>query len=164
LNSHQNKQNDIKSTILSIGIVLLIVVGYFMLDVNSLYQSFKGEAQFIVQDKNCDLHNSTCEIKIQDDTTFSLEISPKTIPLMEEIKFSIKSNNPNLENLKLNIYATNMFMGDLNLPINNLGNGNYEAVGTLPTCPIGDMIWHAEIRVEKIDKTIGARFQFKTDI
>ena len=56
-----------------------------------------------------------------------------------------------------------MFMGDLNLPLKNLGDGNYEAVGTLPTCPPGDMKWNAEIRVEQLNKTIGARFQFTTD-
>ncbi|MDC0932213.1 hypothetical protein OAR97_00045 [Arcobacteraceae bacterium] len=164
MNSSEEKKDDIKSTILAIGIVLVVVVGYFLIDFNALYQSFKGEAKFITQEKSCDLHNSACKITIQDDTTFELDISPKSIPLMEEMKFSIKSNNPNLENLKLNIYATNMFMGDFNLPIKNLGNGNYEAIGTLPTCPVGDMQWNAEIRIEKIDKTIGARFQFKTDI
>jgi len=139
-------------------------MGYFSIDFNKIYQSFKGEANFVTQDKNCDLHNSPCEITIQDKTVFELEILPKSIPLMEEIKFSIKSNNPNLENLKLNIYATNMFMGELSLSIKNLGNGYYEAIGTLPTCPIGDMLWHADIRVEKLNKTIGAKFQFKTDI
>lgn len=156
--------NDIKSTILAICIVLVIVIGYFLIDFNKIYQSFKGEANFITQNTNCDLHNSSCEIKIQDGTIFELEILPKTIPLMEEIIFSIKSNNHNLKDLKLNIYATNMYMGELTLSIKNLGNGNYEAIGTLPTCPIGDMLWYAEIRVEKIDKTIGARFHFKTDI
>lgn len=162
MSSKQNP-NNLKSTILSIGIVLCIVAGYFLIDFNTLYQSFKGEAAFVTQEKTCDLHNSACKITIQDDTTFELEISPKSIPLMQEIRFTIKSNNTNLENLNLNIYATNMFMGDLNLPLKNLGNGNYEAVGTLPTCPPGDMHWNAEIRVEKIDKTIGARFQFTTD-
>ncbi|MGK0255449.1 MAG: hypothetical protein ACI81I_000045 [Arcobacteraceae bacterium] len=163
MSSEQNPSN-LKDTLLPIGIVLLIVIGYFLIDFNTLYQSFKGKAQFITQEKSCDLHNSSCKIKIQDNTTFELEISPKSIPLMQQIRFSIKSNKSNLENLKLNIYATNMFMGDLNLPLKNLGNGNYEAVGTLPTCPTGDMLWNAEIRIEKLDKTIGARFQFKTDI
>ena len=163
MSSKQNS-SDLKSTILAIGMILFMVIGYFLIDFNTLYQSFKGEANFVTQNKNCDLHTSPCEIKIQDDTTFELEISPKSIPLMEEIKFTIKSNNANLENLKLNIYATNMFMGDLILPLKNLGDGNYEAIGTLPTCPTGDMLWNAEIRVEQIDKTIGARFQFKTDI
>ena len=163
MSSQQNPSN-VKSTIASIAIVLCIVVGYFVIDFNTLYQSFKGEADFVTQKQSCDLHNSACKITIQDGTTFELEISPKSIPLMQEIKFFIKSNNPNLENLNLNIYATNMFMGDLNMPLKNLGDGNYEAIGTLPTCPTGGMLWNAEIRVEKLNKTIGARFQFKTDI
>jgi len=162
--STEQTPNNLRDTILAIAIVSVVVIGYFLIDFNTLYQSFKGEAQFITQEKTCDLHNSSCKIKIQDDTTFELEITPKTIPLMEELRFSIKSNNQNLKNLKLNIYATNMFMGEFNLPIKNLGNGNYEAVGILPTCPTGDMLWNAEIRVEQIDKIIGARFQFKTDI
>jgi hypothetical protein len=162
--SAKENSSEIKSTIIAIAIVLLVVIGYFSIDFNTLYQSFKGEAKFITQEKTCDLHTSSCEIKIQNGTIFELEISPKSIPLMEEIKFSIKSNNPNLENIKLNIYATNMFMGELNLQLKNLGNGNYETTGTLPTCPTGDMLWNAEIRVEKLNETIGARFQFKTDI
>ena len=160
----EDQKKDIKSIIISSIVILAIVSGYFFLDFNKLYQSFKGEAKFVIQDKNCDLHKSTCLIKIQDGTSFELSVEPKTIPLMESLEFSIKSDNPNLENLHLNIYATNMFMGEFNLPIKNLGNGNYKAIGTLPTCPVGDMQWNADIRVEKIDKTIGARFQFKTDI
>ena len=162
--STEKNSSNTRDTIIAISIVAVIVVGYFMIDFNGIYQSFKGEAQFITQNKQCDLHQSSCKIKIQDETTFELEVSPKTIPLMEELTFFIKSNNPNLENLTLNIYATNMFMGDFNLPIKKLGDGNYKAVGTLPTCPVGDMQWNADIRVEKINKTIGARFQFKTDI
>lgn len=158
----EKKANNLKSAILQVVVVLFIVVGYFLIDFSSLYQSFKGEAQFITQDSSCDLHQSSCIVKIQDGTTFKLEINPKSIPLMQSIKFEIKSNKADLKDLYLNIYATNMFMGDFNLPIKNLGNGNYEAIGTLPTCPVGNMIWNADIRIEKINKTIGARFQFKT--
>jgi hypothetical protein len=161
--SQEKKPNNIKSAIFQIGVVLFVVIGYFLIDFSSLYQSFKGEAKFITQASNCDLHESSCTIEIQDGTKFELEINPKSIPLMQSIKFSIKSNKTDLNELYLNIYATNMFMGDFNLPIKNLGNGNYEAIGTLPTCPIGDMKWNADIRIEKLDKIIGARFQFKTD-
>ena len=161
--SQEKKTNNIKSTILQVAVVLFVVVGYFLIDFSSLYQSFKGEAKFITQASTCDLHKSSCSIEIQDGTTFELDINPKSIPLMQSIKFSIKSNKTDLNELYLNIYATNMFMGDFNLPIKNLGNGNYEAIGTLPTCPVGDMKWNADIRIEKLDKIIGARFQFKTD-
>lgn len=157
------KQNNIKGMFLSLLGILFIVLVYFLVDFNALYQSFKGEAKFITQDKQCDLRQSSCLVKIQDGTTFELDIEPKTIPLMQAIKFSIKSNKPLLKNLYLNIYATNMFMGDFNIPLKNLGDGNYQALVTLPTCPVGHMQWNADIRIEKINKTIGARFQFKTD-
>jgi len=162
--SSQKNQNTITNTILPIVIIIVIVIGYFFIDFNTLYQSFKGKAAFITQEKSCDLHQTSCEITIQDGTKLELEVTPKTIPLMEKMRFSIKSDNPNLENLHLNIYATNMFMGDFNLPIKNLGDGNYEVFVTLPTCPVGNMQWNADIRVEKLNKTIGARFQFQTDI
>lgn len=162
--SEEKKENNLKSAILQVGIVLFVVVGYFLIDFNALYQSFKGEAKLVTQASTCDLHKTACKIQIQDGTTFTLNVEPKEIPLMKPLKFSIKSNNENLQGLHLSIYATNMFMGEFNLPIKNLGNGNYEAIGTLPTCPVGNMQWNADIRVEKIDKTIGARFQFQTDI
>jgi len=162
--SSLKNQNTFTNTILPVILVVVIVIGYFFIDFNSFYQSFKGKADFITQEKTCDLHHTSCKITIQDGTTFELEITPKTIPLMEKMRFTLKSNNPDLENLHLNIYATNMFMGDFNLPITNLGDGNYEVFVTLPTCPVGDMKWNADLRVEKLNKTIGARFQFKTDI
>jgi hypothetical protein len=163
MSQEEKKNNNIRNAILQVGVVLFIVVGYFLIDFSSLYQSFKGKAEFITQASSCDLHKSSCSVKIQDGTTFDLEINPKSIPLMQNIKFSIKSNKTDLKELYLNIYATNMFMGEFNLPIKNLGNGYYEAVGTLPTCPVGNMNWNADIRVDKLNKTIGARFQFKTD-
>ncbi|WP_320036410.1 hypothetical protein [Halarcobacter sp.] len=156
-------KNDLKSLILSSIGIIAIVLGYFLIDFNALYQSFKGEVEFVTQKEDCNLHEKSCTITLQDGTSFELSITPKDIPLMKPLTFTIKSNNPNLENLYLNIYATNMFMGEFNLPIKNLSNGNYEATGTLPTCPVGDMNWNAEIRIEKLNETIGARFQFKTD-
>lgn len=157
------QKNDIKALAFPVLGILAIVLGYFLIDFNALHQSLKGEAKFVIQDKNCDLKKSSCLIKVQDGTTFELDLDPKTIPLMKAIKFKVKSNNHELKDLYLNIYATNMMMGELNTPLKNLGNGNYESIVTLPTCIVGGMKWNADIRIEKLNETIGARFQFKTD-
>lgn len=159
-----SKKNDMKGMLLPIAGVIAIVLGYFLVDFNALYQSLKGEAKFVTQEKSCDLRKTSCLIKVQDGTTFELDINPKSIPLMEKVKFSVKSNSSELKGLSFNIYATNMFMGEFNVPLKNLGNGNYESLVTLPTCPVGDMEWNADIRIEKLNEIIGARFQFKTDI
>ncbi len=81
---------------------------------------------------------------------------------MENIKFRVTSSNDKLDDLNINVYSTNMMMGYFNLKFENLGNGLYETKGTLPTCPVGNMEWNADIDIDKMSERIGARFQFKT--
>lgn len=156
--------NSQKNAIILVVAIVAIVIAYFFIDFSSLHQSLKGDAQFITQDKECDLHKKSCYVKIQDGTSFELSIEPKSIELMKPLQFLVKSNNSNLKGLYLNIYATNMFMGEFKLPLQNMGKGAYKATATLPTCTVGNMKWNADIRVKKLSKTIGARFQFETDI
>ena len=151
-----------KTLIVQIVVIVSIVAGYFLIDFNKVYNSLRGEVQYTVQDKNCDLHTSPCNIVTKDGTKFELEVFPKEIPLMETLTFKLKSSDDKLENIKLSIYATNMFMGQFDLKFENLGNGLYEAKGILPTCPIGNMQWNADIELNKISERIGARFQFQT--
>ncbi len=148
-----------KHLFIQIFIVLAIVCGYFFIDFNKVYNDyFKKDALYSLQDKACDLHKSSCKITLPDNQSFELEIFPKDIPLMENLKFRIKSSQAHLDDLKLNVYATNMFMGDFILKFKFLGDGLYEASGTLPTCPVGGMKWNADINRGKY----GARFQFQT--
>jgi len=151
-----------KTLILQIVVIVSIVSAYFFVDFNKVYNSFRGEVQYVTQNKDCDLHNGPCEVVVKDGTKFQLEVFPKEIPMMKNLKFRIKSSNEKLNNLAINIYATNMMMGYFNLKFKNLGNGEYEASGTLPACPVGKMKWNADVDLNKIDERIGARFQFQT--
>lgn len=151
-----------KTLIIQIVVILTIVLGYFFIDFNKLYNSLRGEVKYSVQSSNCDLHKTACEVITTDGTKFELEVFPKNIPLMQTLTFKLKSTNQNLNNPKISIYATNMFMGQFDLQFKNMGNGLYEAQGILPTCPIGNMQWNADIEINKINERIGARFQFET--
>lgn len=151
-----------KTLIVQIIVIVSIVAGYFLIDFNKVYNSFRGEVQYTTQNENCNLKKTPCEIVVQDGTKFELEVFPKDIPLMQNLKFKLKSSNAKLDNISLNIYATNMFMGYFNLEFKNIGNGIYEAQGMLPTCPVGNMKWNADIELNKISQRIGARFQFET--
>lgn len=151
-----------KTLIIQVFVIGSIVLGYFFIDFNAVYNSFRGEIQFSLQDKNCDLHKGPCEVTIKDGTKLTLEVFPKNIPLMEELKFKLKSTNENHKDLQIRLYATNMLMGFFDLKFKNLGNGEYEANGKLPTCPVGDMHWDADVEVGKLNERIGAKFQFQT--
>ena len=155
--------SSFKTLILQVVIVLAIVASYFLIDFNSIYNSLRGEGEFITQDKNCDLRKSACTVNIQDGTDITFEILQKDIPLMKPLTLQVKSSNENLDKLYIKLYATNMLMGEYKLHLKHKGNGIYQAIGTLPTCPVGFMKWNADIQVEKLSKIIGARFKFETD-
>lgn len=158
-----NNTSSFKSLLIQATVVLSIVGAYFLIDFNSIYNSLRGEGEYITQEQNCDLRKSACSVEIQDGTDISFEILQKSIPLMKPLTFQVKSSNHNLKNLYIKLYATNMLMGEYKLPFVNKGNGVYEAIGTLPTCPVGFMKWNADIQVEKLSQVIGARFKFETD-
>jgi len=153
-----------KNSIIQLLVIVCIVAAYFLIDVNKVQAMIYGEGEFITQDSQCDLRKGPCEVTIQDETQFSFEIVQKDIPIMKPLTFRVTSSIDSTDDLKLIIYATNMNMGIYELKLLPKGNGLYEAIGTLPTCPIGKMDWNVDIPVQKISKKIGARFQFKTDI
>lgn len=153
-----------KALLIQVLIVVVIVTGYFLIDFNSIYNSFRGDGKFVLQDKNCDLREGPCEIIIQDGTKFTLEVFPKDLPLMKPLRFKVTSSNKNIKDLKLKLYATNMMMGEYILSLKQNEDGTYENKGTLPTCPVGFMKWNADIEIPKFNEVIGARFKFETDI
>lgn len=153
-----------KALFIQVLIVVVIVTSYFLIDFNSIYNSLRGDSELISQNKECSLREGPCEVTIQDGTKFTLEIFPKDLPLMKPLKFKVTSSNKDLKDLKLKIYATNMMMGEYILSLKEKEDGTYETIGTLPTCPVGFMKWNADIEVPKINKIIGAKFKFETDI
>ena len=151
------------STLIQLTIVLAIVGGYFLIDFNKLLQQIQGEGDYVTQNSNCDLHQGPCEITLKNGNKYSLEIFPKEIPLMKKLQFKVTSNNQKVKELDLKIYATNMYMGEFAFKLQQQADGSYSTYGTLPTCPIGNMKWNADITEASVLHKTGARFQFQTD-
>ncbi|MGM0519151.1 MAG: hypothetical protein ACQERD_05890 [Campylobacterota bacterium] len=151
-----------KTLIIQVVVITSIVAGYFLIDFNKVYTYFKPNVDFKVQATTCDLHKTACEVKLNEQNKFTLEVFPKSIPLMEELKFVLKTNKELEENSSLNIYATNMFMGYFNLNFKKSKEGVYIAKGTLPTCPVGNMKWNADIELGGMINPQGVRFKFQT--
>lgn len=147
-----------KSFFLQVFLILIIVLTYFTLDFNKVFNLFKKKNELVTL-KDCDLHEGPCSIQIQDGRIFTLEIFPKTIPLMKELTFKITSSDKSIKKLDLKIYSQNMFMGEFNLAGKKTKDGIFEIKSFLPTCPVGKMIWNADLNID----SIGAKFIFITE-
>jgi hypothetical protein len=148
-------------------VAIVIVGGLIFIDSSTLESWFDEPTRFVQQDLECDLHVSTCSINISKDTLFTLNISPRTIPLMKPLTFSLEYRGMNIQTLKGKIYATNMDMGVHPIILTQTKEGLLEGKVVLPTCLVGNMKWRAEFTLPKtnpdaIKDTIV--FTFQTDI
>ncbi len=157
-------RKNISSSILKI-IALLLILFIFLLSKVSFTDWFSKDVSFFSQNQSCDLHDGPCEIKDDEGRSFLLEISPKSIPLMEPLTFTLRTNYPNLEMLKGKIYATNMNMGVHLITLKSLKDGLLEGEVVLPTCVVGNMKWRCEFVLpsKKDGEKKGIVFMFKTD-
>ncbi|OCL84289.1 hypothetical protein [Arcobacter porcinus] len=156
------RNKEIRMNIILILSSILLVILYFIIDFNSIYQSFKKDINYVIQDENCDLKNSSCKIVLENGTELILDIEPKNIPLMNNLTFVLTSNKKDLENISLNIYSTTMNMGEINTLFHNIGDGYYSLKTMLPACVYDKMDWNADIKIEENNKILGARFNFET--
>ena len=140
-------------------IAVIGILTYFFVDSADIYRLFMGDTQFYAQSPACDLHANSCSADIPKLGIIEFDIEPKTIPLMETLTFSIKTQKDiGADELDLHIYATNMNMGYHSFKLKKVSKNSYEAKGILPTCTVGGMIWNAEV----VDGNKGGLFTFKT--
>lgn len=149
--------------ILEVAVVCIVAI-FFFVDTSDMYRFFVGDTTFVEQDSSCDLHVSSCSVVLESNNTMSFDIEPKSIPLMEPLKLTAILEKPIDETtLDLAIYATNMNMGYHTFTMKKVAPKTYEATGILPTCTVGDMIWRAEVSIDKPTKSYGGAFTFQTE-
>lgn len=146
-----------------VGIVL--VVAFIFIDSHDIDRWLSEEVFFTQQSLTCNLRHEACSIALEDGSTMTLDITPRGIPLMTPLTFSLTTTGIDTDTLPMKIYATNMDMGIHRFTFKKDKTGHYKATGILPTCIEGGMIWRAEIVLpEPFEKrNIGAVFTFKTD-
>lgn len=146
---------------ISIMILLLFII---FIDKNKILNLFENESFYYEMSSDCDLKNSSCAISFDDNKTLELDIYPKSIPLMKNLTFTLKTTNIQDKSIDMKIYATNMDMGIFPFKFSKKEPNLYKANGILPTCVIGGMIWKAEVKIKQKTKNQIAVFSFKTDI
>lgn len=148
---------------LIVEIIAIVLIGaYVLIDSHDVYRWWVGDTHFVTASSACDLHTQGCEVTLKDNSLLSLDIEPKTIPLMKPLHFKVTSNN-DLPSIEIKLFATNMNMGFHTVTLKQTAKGIYEGEGMLPTCVMGNMIWQANVILNETSKSQGAIFTFKTD-
>ncbi len=96
---------------------------------------------------NCDVHHGTCTQKLQD-TDITLDISPKPVKAMTDLKFTITlTGKQGVFEPFIDLGMPGMKMGPNRVLLKSNGKGVYSGTGTIVRCPSGKRIWKATVTV-----------------
>ena len=96
---------------------------------------------------NCDVHHGTCTQKLQD-TDIILDISPKPVKAMTDLKFTITlTGKQGVSEPFIDLGMPGMKMGPNRVLLKPNGKGVYSGTGTIVRCPSGKRIWKATVTV-----------------
>lgn len=144
-------------------IVVSCVGGYFLIDSHDVYRWWAGDTHFVSAPSTCNLHQDSCTVRLKNNLELTFEINPKPIPLMKPLQFRAYVNTIELPFIEIKLFATNMNMGFHTFKLYAKGDGLFVGEGMLPTCVVGNMLWQANLVIDKPQESIGATFYFKTD-
>lgn len=96
---------------------------------------------------NCDIHHGTCTQKLQD-TDVILDISPKPVKAMTDLKFTITlTGKQGVSEPFIDLAMPGMKMGPNRVFLKSNAKGIYSGSGNIVRCPSGKKIWKATVTV-----------------
>ncbi len=100
--------------------------------------------------KNCQLHHQACHIN-HEGMMFSLDITPKPIPVAKQLNVTAMINGTNPTQVQLDINGSNMYMGYNRITLKQQEDGSWTGKSLLAFCTIDAMQWQLTLLVDLPD-------------
>ena len=152
----------LKILLLQVAVVAALAVGYLAWDSDALYEWLSGDVTFTPPKLPCDLHTGSCEATLIDGTALSFSVTPRPIPVMQKLQFTVHADALKQSELTVEFYGLNMNMGRYRYHLERGDDGVYRGEGMIPSC-VAEMEWRANIIAESPTKRIGTYFTFMTE-
>jgi len=111
---------------------------------------------------DCDLRVGPCEAVFPDGARVAFELSPRGIPLVEELRISVRSEGIDAGDVEVDFAGVDMNMGFNRVHLELVGPGEFAGSGVLPVCVRRRMSWEAKVLLHTDDGLLAAPFRFET--
>jgi hypothetical protein len=129
------------------GVFRTLFAGMFLLSVVThgvSVQAAQNDHSALV---NCDIQHTSCTQELSD-TKVVLDISPKPVKAMTDLKFRIiLTGKQPAAAPYIDLGMPGMKMGPNRVPLKSVGNGVHEGTGIIVRCPSGKKVWKATVTV-----------------
>jgi len=112
----------------------------------------------------CNVQESSCSAVLAPGINLAMDILPKPVKVMTDLKFEIFLSGPDGPidgaNVELALSMPDMFMGENSQRLSRVGTGIYRGNFVIPRCASGKTLWKADIRVRLPGIDANTRFAF----
>ena len=100
----------------------------------------------------------------QDGTMVTLDISPRPVRAMRELRFSVLATRGGTTvrqaEVEADLTMPGMVMGENRVRLKPLADGSYRGTGIIVRCPSGRTVWKASISIKERERVTTADFLF----
>jgi len=138
------------------GLVMLfgsLIGGYY------LYTTWKTHNLVTLPIPNCDLNSGPCASTLPTGERVELRIRPTHMPVLTSLQLEVRTDKiPAVKKIFIYFKGAQMSMGEFRYTLTKQKDGSYTAQTIVPTCMDDNMVWHATIQIETVNKRYAAPF------
>ena len=143
-----------------IGLLLLAVCGVALYRVWPMLHP--DIALQIPADPKCDLRAGPCLSRLDENSSVSLSIEPREIPLVKPLQLRVDLNGIEASGVEVDFSGVDMEMGFNRVKLEPAGQGIYAANGILPVCVRDAMEWEAKVLIKSENGLSSVAYRFIT--
>ena len=100
---------------------------------------------------DCDLRLGPCSLPLNGGVV-EFAIEPATIPLMQTLQLVVRTENINVEAVRVEIRGLNMEMGLNRTQLKQVSAGHWQGETILPICSQRRMLWEAAVQLDGVQR------------
>lgn len=122
------------------------------------YRSWSTFKYITLPMPDCDLSTSACSSSLATGEVIELKIKPTHMPVLTSVQLEVRTEKIAAKNVYIEFKGAEMNMGEFRSTLKRRKQGLYCTQTILPTCIQDQMIWHAVVHIDGMNKHYTAPF------
>jgi len=127
-----------------------------------LFEPGEVSITHVAFDPNCDLRAGPCVTTLQDGSTVSFGIEPRTIPVAKTLDIEVKISGRTVEAVTIDLNGVNMKMPPNRVNLKSSGKSNFKGQAGLMFCTLSAMEWETVVELKTSNGQINVPYRFIT--
>ncbi len=144
------------------AILLLLLLIIWLSDQQGLFEPTEITVTQVAYDPGCDLRAGPCLTTLEDGSTVSFGIEPRTIPVAKTLNIEVKVTGREVEAVTIDLKGVNMKMPPNRVNLEPASENNFKGQTGLMFCTLNAMEWETVVELTTEQSQVNVPFRFIT--